>query len=205
MNVQEVPRTLLKHSLSAARLPVSVAAKVAGQADNEQWPPVLAFEAFEASVQTLAGSVLRDDELVDAGRLERARLAKLRQAADLETLAEATREQANEDLDERREQAGRKRQRANERAHEREKQAKRVAQQRKAKAKRVAREKTADARRAKADRQEAIESRERAVRRQSLAKESRALEAEREALSADQAVEDLGDTIERSKAARRTA
>lgn len=204
MNVQAVPRTLINSYLSAVRLPVAVAAKVSGQEDNERWPPALAFESFEATVQTVLGSLLRDDDLVRAGRLERAKVGELREAADLETKAEVTREAAREQLSEERERAASKRRTAEQRARAREQKAEREGQQRKAKVKRAAAGKVAAAQRAEAAQEKAVDRRERAATRQALTKEKAALRAEKQALSAAETTDEIGDAIERSKE-RRTA
>lgn len=205
MNVQAIPRTVVTTYLSAARLPLTLAAKVSGQEENEQWPPVLAFESFEASVQTMAGSLLRDDELVKAGQLTRVKVAELRKAADLETIAQTAREQARDELSEERERADRKRQGASQRARQREQKAEHEAQQRKAKVKRKTAEKVAAAERVEQAQTEAIDRRERGVTRQALAKEKGALKAQKQALSASEAADSAGEAIDRSKAARRSA
>lgn len=204
MNVQALPRTLINSYLSTVRLPVTAAAKVTGQQDNEQWPPVLAFESFEATVQTLLGSLLRDDELVRAGRLERAKVGELREAADLETKAEAARKEAREQLSEDRKRVAGKRRTAAQRAREREQKAEREGQQRKANVKSAAAGKVAAAKRVETAQEKAIQRRERAATRQALAKEKAALKAEKQALSAAEATDEIGDAIERSKE-RRTA
>src|SRR5690242_8344978 len=102
MNVQKLPRTVIKTYLSAARLPLSAVAKASGQQHNEKWPPTLAFEGLEASVETVLGSLLRDDNLIEAGRLRQAKVAQLRKAAQLEAVADSTRTQAREEFVERR-------------------------------------------------------------------------------------------------------
>src|SRR5947209_19268004 len=102
MNIQAFPRTLISGYLSAARLPLDVVARARGQRDNEQWAPTLAFEGFEAGVQTVLGSLLRDETLVEHGRLRQAKVAQLRRAAQLETIADTSRAQAQEKFTERR-------------------------------------------------------------------------------------------------------
>src|SRR3954465_4083412 len=112
MNVRNLPRTVVKTYLSAARLPLNAVARANGQQDNEQWPPALAFEGFEASVETVLGSLLRDEGLTEAGRLRQAKVAQLRKAAQLEAVADTTRTQAREDFAESRDSAQAKRQEA---------------------------------------------------------------------------------------------
>jgi len=86
---KEVPRTVVRTWLSAARLPLRAVQVVAHGSDQEtEWPAVLAYESFEANVKQLTGSVLRDDELVQEGRTIQAKVGQLRTAAQLETIAE---------------------------------------------------------------------------------------------------------------------
>jgi len=80
-----------KPSASRQRLqPPRASARLRGQQPNEQWPPALAFEGLEAGVETVLGSLLRDDVLVEQGRMRQAKVAQLRKAEQLETLADAT-------------------------------------------------------------------------------------------------------------------
>ena len=134
MNVQTLPRKVISSYLSVARLPFNAAAKVSGQQENEQWPPTLAFEGFEASVETTLGSLLRNDELLESGRLRQAKVAQLKKAAQLEAVADSKRELAQQEVQETREQAAAKRKAATEHAQQREQQIEREAQQRKAQA-----------------------------------------------------------------------
>src|SRR3954469_6052633 len=115
MTVTTLPRTFINTYLSVARLPLKAVAKVSGQQENEQWPPTLAFEGFESSVETTLGSLLRDDQLLESGRLRQAKVAQLRKAAQLEAVADGTRQQAREEFTERREAAQTKRAQAEKR------------------------------------------------------------------------------------------
>ena len=204
MNVQKLPRTVIKTYLSAARLPLSAVAKASGQTGNEQWPPALAFEGLEASVETVLGSLLRDEKLVETGRLRQAKVAQLRKAAQLETVADTKREQAREEFTERREAADVKRQEAERRAETRERQVEADAQRRKAEADRAAEKKKSAARAVKQAQDKVIERRERTATTEALAKEAEALKAQQEALEAAETVEVIDDTIEGNKTARKT-
>src|SRR3954451_414796 len=130
-HVRNLPRTVIKTYLSAARLPLNAVAKANGQQGNEQWPPALAFEGFEPSVETVLGSLLRDDTLIEAGRLRQAKGAQLRKAGQLEAVADTTRKQAREEFTARRKDAQSKRTQAEQRAAEREQQIERGRKQRK--------------------------------------------------------------------------
>ena len=202
MNVQKLPRTVINTYLSAARLPLSAAAKASGQQGNEQWPPALAFEGFEASVETVLGSLLRDNDLVEAGRLRQAKVAQLRKAAELEAVADTARDHAREEFAERRDAVEAKRREAELRAQRREQQIEADAQRRKAEADRAAQKKKSAARAVKAAQENVIERRERAATTDALAKEAEALKAQTEALEAAETVEVIDETIEGNKAAR---
>src|SRR5581483_11708753 len=117
---KEIPRLATGAYLRLARLPLSAVERVAGQRGNDQWRPALAFEDFEARVEAVVGSVLRDESLQDSAKLRRAKLAQLKQANNLEAVAEQKRRQADETFQTRREQAALKRTQAAERAAKRE-------------------------------------------------------------------------------------
>jgi len=204
VNVQILPRTILNTYLSAAKLPLNVVAKARGQQGNEQWPQALAFEGFEAGVETVLGSLLRDDELVETGRLRQAKVAQLRRAAYLETVAETKREQADEQFAQRREQAEQKRRDAARRAQQREQKVEQEARQRKAAADRAAAKKRSAARKTAAAQEEVIDRRERAATVQSLDREAEALTVQQEALDAAKTAEVIEESLEGTKEARQS-
>jgi hypothetical protein len=205
MNVQTVPRKVIHTYLSVARLPLNAAAKVSGQLQNEQWPPALAFEGFEASVETTLGSLLRDDELRESGRLRQAKVAQLRKGAQLEAVADSKRELAQQEVQETREEAAATRKAATQRAEQRERQIEREAQQRKAQADQKAAKQAVAARQTKAAQEKVIDRRERAVTTQALAEESEALKTQQEALDAAETVEVIDESIDGTKEARKTS
>lgn len=175
-----IPRTTVRLSLSAARLPLTASEVVFGHRGEEEWPPALAFEALEAGVKQVAGGLLRDDVLVDEGRLVRAKVDRLRQASTLETEAEQRRQDTTDEFETRRHQNAEKATRA-----EREKD-QRTAQitEQKAEAKRKAdQEARRVAARARDDQEKADAAAARRARRSRLA----ALDAEEKALAKDKA------------------
>lgn len=204
MNVQTLPRTVVTTYLSVARLPLKAIARVSGQTDNEQWPPTLAFEGFEASVETTLGSLLRNDPLLESGRVRQAKVAQLRKAAQLEAVADTKRELAQQEVREARETAAAKRKKATQRAEQREQQIERDAEQRKAQADQKATKQAAAARQTKAAQETVIERRERAATAHALAEESDALKAQQEALDAAETVEVIDESIEGAKEDRKT-
>jgi hypothetical protein len=205
MNVQALPRTVVNTYLSVARLPLNAVAKVSGQQDNEQWPPALAFEGFEASVETTLGSLLRNDDLLESGRVRQAKVAQLRKAAELEAVAETKRELAQREVRETREEAAAKRKAAAQRADQREQQIEREAEQRKAQAGQKAAKQAAAARQAEAAQEKVIERRERAATAKALVEESQALKTQQEALGAAETVDTIDETLEGTKEARKTS
>jgi hypothetical protein len=202
MNVQTLPRTVIRAYLSAARLPLKAAARASHQQDNEQWPPALAFEGFEASVESLLGSLLRDDRLMETGRLRQAKVAQWRKAAQLEAAAESTRTVAQEEFDERQQAAASKRADAAQRAEQREQQIEAEARQRKTQAQVKAAKQAAGARRTKAAVDAVIDREERTATREALATETAALRKQQEALESAETVDVIEQSIEGTKQAR---
>ena len=205
MNVQTLPRTVVNTYLSVARLPLTAAAKVSGQAKNDQWAPALAFEGFEATVETRLGSLLRNSDLRESGRVRRAKLDKLRTAAKLEAAADAKRDLAQQDVRRTRETAAAKRKAATQRAEQREQHIEREAAQRVTQAEQKAAKQAVAAEQTKVAEEKVIERRERAAAQVALAEEADALKTQQEALDAAETVETIDDTIEGTKEARKTS
>lgn len=201
-NVQTVPRLVVSGYLRAARLPLAATELIARQRGNQQWAPTLAFEAFEAGVESLAGSLLHDPALADKGRLRKAKISQLRKAAELETLAEQERAQADSRLEAKREQVERERQETERRAQQRQQELDRQAALHERKVEEQAEKKASAARKLKAAQDEAITRRERAAKADSLTAEARALDVTKEALRAEETVEVLDGSIQASKEAR---
>jgi len=202
--VRAVPRAAVGAGLGLARLPVSALARVASQTSNEQWPPTMAFEGFEAGVETLVGSLLRDETLVSRGRVRQAKLAQLRRALTLETVASEQREQADVQFQAKREQAEQQRQVAAERAQQREQQLEQQAAQRERAVEQKAAKKAAAAREVKAAQDKSLQRQERAGKATALDKEAEALSAQKQALDAEATVDVIDESIDGTKAARQT-
>jgi len=205
MNVQTLPRTVVNTYLSVARLPLTAAAKVSGQAENDQWAPALAFEGFEASVETRLGSLLRNSDLRESGRVRRAKVDKLRTAAKLEAAADAKRDLAQQDVRRTRETAAAKRKAATQRAEQREQNIEREAAQRVTQAEQKAAKQAVAAEQTKIAEEKVIERRERAAAEAALAEEADALKTQQQALDAAETVETIDETIEGTKEARKTS
>ena len=204
-NVQVVPRLIVSGYLKAVRLPLTATERIAKQQRNDQWPPTLAFERFEAGVETVVGSLLRDSKLVDKGRLRQAKVAQLRKAAELETLATQEKKQADTRLKETREQVSDIRQESERRSDQRKQEVERQAQIHERKVEEKAAKKAAAARQVKAAQDKAIAREERGAKVDALKAESNALSITKDALEADETVEVIEDSIEGTKAARKTS
>lgn len=203
--LKAVPRTVVGTSLKALRLPLSAVERATGQQEKPDWPPAMAYEALEANVETVLGGLLRDETLVERGRLRQAKLAQLRKAAELATVAEQERQRADRDLDQRQQQAETKREQAERTAQQREQQAKRAAAQRERQVQQQTARKAAAAREVKERQDDALARQERAAKLDALGQEAQALQASKKALDAEATVHAIDDTLEGSKEARKTS
>jgi hypothetical protein len=204
MQLHTLPRAYLNVSLHVARLPVTAIELLAGHSTDSSWPPSLAFESFEANVRQVVGSLLRDDQLTEQGRLSSAKVAELRQAARLEATADQRRMAADRTFEQRQLDAEEKRAQADERSAERQASVERREQQEKAK---VASRTRAQAQRAgarAAERQQRLTEQERAVRAETVTTQRAAVRRKKSANSAAAEVVDLDKKISRSKSARGT-
>jgi hypothetical protein len=204
-NAQAVPRMMVSGYLRAVRLPLTAVELAAKQRSNQQWPPTLAFESFEAAVETVLGSVLGDSALVDKGRLRQAKVAQLRKAAELDTVAAQEAEQAEQRLQARREHVADERESTERSAEQRKREVERQAAIRERKVQEKAVTKATAARQQKATRDKAITRQERAANTAALTAESRALTVANDALEAEETVEVINDTLEGTKMARKTS
>ena len=203
MNVQELPRVAVRLSLQAARLPLT-AAEVLLDHHELDWAPALAFDGAQSRIKEVAGGVLRDPVLAEEGRLLAAKVTKLRQAGELEALAEDRRAEAADELGAARERADRKRRAAAASAARRKRQAaqSKAAADRKIAAR--AAEHKAQAEKATAAATAATKRNERRQRTAVLAKEQAALEKEKAAM-ARRAKADATDAKIASSKRRRAA
>lgn len=204
LRIEELPRTALTQGIRLTRLPLTTFEAVARRGKDEpDWGPAVLFERAEAAVKERVGSLVGDERLVAEAGIQRAKLAKLDEAARTEAEAEAAAARADAEL--------RRRQGT---AQDRKQQAKREAAQRKAE---LARRKAAatqqveerfEAREAAV--QQVEERTERQLDRQQTAAERRRLaaeavvlqEQERAAAAKGQAVA-LDRAVQRTKQARK--
>jgi hypothetical protein len=203
LSIATVPTIVVRTSLTAARLPLTLAEKVMRPAANGEWPPTVAFASFEASVKQLAGSVLRDETLSDEGKLLHAKVRRLHDAVQLETIAEQRKAAADAVLDRERDAADTRRREADERARRAKAESERDAKLRATRADEATRAEKARVERAAAAERNAIAKRERAAKAGTLDVERSALSKKRAALAADAKVVKADKAIAATKAARK--
>lgn len=204
-NAKYLPRAATNGYLRVLRLPLNAAERLAGDRVDETWTPTVAFEAFEAGVETGVGTLTRDKGLMHSARLRRAKVAKLRKASALETIAEEQRAQADQTFESRRETAQNQRTDAARRAEQRQAELTRAADLHEEKAGKQAAEKTAAARRTKAKQDEAIDRQERTAKVEALSAEAKALKTAKAAIDAEDTAELVSDTLEGHKQDRKTS
>ncbi|HVT22630.1 MAG TPA: hypothetical protein VHE57_14715 [Mycobacteriales bacterium] len=202
--IRTLPRSAFTAYLKALRLPLSAAERMAGKRDNAEWAPTLAFETIEARLETLAGSVLRDDELIEAGEQREAKVVKLKEAKALRSAAAYEKAKGRDEHRRREAQIGRRRQQTNRAARERKEAVKAEAAKDKQAADVAAAKREAAARQKEAAQQKVIDRNERAAKTEALRAESDALDLTDEALQAQETVDLIDATIDGNKEARKT-
>lgn len=205
MQIKDIPRGYVRIALGSARLPLTVAERLAAHDADETWPPTLAFESFEAGVKQMVGSVLHDEVLLDEGRLTRAKVAELREAARLETIAQQRAAQADRTFEERHAADQRRLVEAEQRAESREEAAARRRDEKQAAADERARAKQAKARKTEAEREKKLERKERLAKVTAITKERDAIRHEKEAAGAQAEVIEVDKALEATRAARKNA
>ena len=199
---RRLPGLVVGTTLQAARLPLTAAAKATGQSGNEEWPPSVLFEGVEAAVETTVGGLLRDDTLVSRGRLRQARISKLKEAAQLDAIADSERAEAQSELAARKQSADKRRDQIEETAEQREQRLEQEAAKRKQQvAKTAAQRKAATAKQTAAQRK-LVEKQERDAKLAAAEAESKALSKEKAALVAEDTTVALDEAIEVNREAR---
>jgi hypothetical protein len=200
-----ITRTMVLTWLKTARLPITLAESALHRSgSSDEWPPALAFGAFESGVKQVVGALVRDQELANEGRLERAQVTQLRKAAELEAVAEAREGAADADLEARQEAAV---QRAE--AIETEAQARREAEaSRQEEEKRRTEEKAersaAAARKAEAATEKAVQKADRSARSTRVSVERKAVAKKRSAVAAQKTAKQVDTQLETAKSVRRS-
>ena len=201
-NARKLPGLLVGTTLQAARLPLNAAAKATGQTGNDEWPPALMFEGVEAAVETTVGGLLRDDTLVSRGRLRQARIMKLKEAAQLEAIAESERAEAADELAARKQAAEKRREHVEETAEQREQRLEQEAAKRKQQVEKTAAQRKAATAKQTAAQRKVLEKQERDAKLAAAEAESKALAKEKAALVAEDTTVALDEAIDVNREAR---
>lgn len=202
--IQQIPRSAVRLSLAAARLPLTTAEVVLGRRGGE-WPPSLVFDGIEAQIEQVAGALLRDDVLVDDGRLRSAKIDRLRRAAGAEAEAEAVREDAEAAFAERRQQVEADEAEAERAEAERKQQIARDQAEATRKAEARAREEAETAKQAEQRAARAAQRKARQTRAQALGAEEQALAEEKAATARTRDAQQADAKVKATKAARKLA
>lgn len=203
MQMYDIPRTMVRTGLQAARIPLTTLEQMVHRDKEAQWPPAMLFDGWAAGVKQVVGAVLRDHELVDEGRLEQSKVLELRRAGALEATADERRTRADAEFQRRQERDQQRRDEVASKAAERAADIEREAAEKQRRAERAKRQKAAAARRVEQSTKQAVASSARRSTRKAISAERSALSTTRRALAADAKVAQLDGRIKANKAARK--
>lgn len=199
------PTKIVRTYLGAARLPLHVAERVLHRdSSGAEWAPALLFDSVEANVKQVVGGFLRDDELVEEGRVAEARVAQLKKAAHLETLAEQKRAEATTEYQERKEADEQQRAAIEAETRQREEALEREKDRRRREAEAKARKKAETAAKIEEVEQKAVARQERAARATRVAAGQEVVVDQRQAVEAAEEVLDLDRALRTTKNARKS-
>jgi hypothetical protein len=205
MQLQRIPRTIVCTWLRTARLPLDAVEAVVHRGEHDvEWPPAIAFDSFEATVKQFAGSILHDDELTQDGRLAQARVAQLREAVELDAVAEQHKTKAEAEFEERRQADEQHREEVQKQADQREAALERERAEKKRRAADEDARKRKQAAQVEAVEERIVEREDRVARATRIVAERDALQHERKAVAAKGRVTDLDGKLEDTKAARKS-
>lgn len=205
MAITAIPRTMVKASLLGLRVPLTALERVTGNAGSDEWPPTMAFDAFEGRTKTVLGSLLRDDTLVREGELQQAKVRELTTARRLELRAEQVKQEADVRLHERAEVVEERREDVEDEVADRRREVERQAAEREREIAKRAQQRDQAAQQAQKRRTKAVIAAEREAEKTRIREESEALAAKGEALAAARAAEAVDDAIETTKAKRKSS
>ncbi len=205
MQMQRIPRTVVRTWLRTARLPLDAVEAVVRRGDHDvEWPPAIAFDAFEATVKQFAGSILRDEELVQDGRVGQARVAQLRKAVELDAVAAQRKAGADAEFAQRRQIDEQHRREVQRHADQREAALERERVEEKRRVAEEGARKREEAAQVETIEERIVDREDRAARATRIAAERDALQHERKAVAAKGRVKDLDEKLQDTKTARKS-
>ena len=205
MNVRLIPRTALNGYLRLVRTPLDTAiGLLPGNGDGPRPAAQLAVDRADATVRSVAGTLLRDPVLLEDGQRRRQAARERERAVRLRTSEDLTAEVADERREQREEQARKQRQRARETANARRRQAESQAQKEKQQAAKTASRRREASQKAAAKREEAIEKQAPREELQATQAKSEALRAREAELAARDEARRLADAASKVRAERKS-
>lgn len=198
--IRTVARVALGGSLTLAKLPVDGALRLTGS-DSAQ----IAVDRADATVRSVAGFVLGDDDLMEDAARRREAADERARALHLRSHAAGTAQSAVETIEEGAEQAARTRVSAAEQAAQRQRQARERSEARKKEAAARARKRKTAATAAAARKEEALDEEAKRARLETLETRSDAIAQREEALAAREEARLLREAASRTKAQRKTS
>jgi hypothetical protein len=198
MSIATVPRQVVRLGFAGARLPLSIAEKVAERqgVDLSGLPPVAVYDALEAQAKMLVGRITRDEELVEEGLLQEKATRHRAGAERLSGAAEAVRDGAQEKLGERIDRAEETREQIEEQTEARRAQVRREEEEAKKAAREKARKREQAVRQAARAREKAVEAKERKAELARIKAEAEALEKESKAINAERVVSTIDEHLD---------
>lgn len=204
MNVRVIPRAAVQGYLKLVRTPVDTAiGLLPGNGQGPKPSAQLAVDRADATVRSVAGTLLRDPVLRADGERRRQAAHERERGLRLREHADQTAEQADARLQERERRAGQERRRAGETANARRRQAESRAQTKKQQAAKAESRRREAAREAAARREQAIETRAPREELQTLEAKSDALRVREQELAARDEARRLADAASDVKAQRK--
>lgn len=205
MNASTIPSIAIDSYLKLARIPLDLALRVLPTGGNGRAASAeLAVDRIDATLRTIAGSVLGDQRLREDAERRAVAAEERAKAIRLHTAAERETDEADTKLADQHQRAERERGQAKTRAAGRRQQASHRRDERVRQAAKTEGRRREANRRTKAKVNEAVESRARRARLDALETKAEALEEKDEALTAADEAKRLGDAAARTKAARKS-
>lgn len=204
MNVRVIPRTAVRGYLKLVRTPLDTAiGLLPGNSEGAKPSAQLAVDRADATVRSVAGTLLGDPVLREDGERRRQAAHDREHGIRLRERAEHTAEQADTRLREREDQAEQERRRARETANTRRREAEKRAQKKKQQAAKAESRRREAARDEAAQREQAIESRAPHKELETLEAKSDALRAREQELAARDEARRLAQAASQVKAERK--
>lgn len=190
--------------LQAVRLPLTSAEVVLRQRNGGgSWTPAIFFESFEALVRDRAGSILRNDHLLNQARLQRAEIEQRRKVVEKRLEAAQISQEAQGKFEEKTRAAAEAEERIGQQAAERQAQLERERRQTEAHVAQQTAEQKAAVREAEERRQQTVQAKARSVKASQLDSEEKALTEKERALRAKEKALELDEEIKETRSRRK--